>query len=140
MPLRLGTNITAINAGRNLNTNTNDFTKRVERLASGLRINRGADDAAGLSLSEGMRLELSGMREGVRNAAQGISLVQLAEGSLNETSNMLIRMRELAVETVPSPITSVPWLTAQPAEVVALAASAPSMYTEKRSPVLTTAR
>ena len=104
MPLRLGTNITAINAGRNLNRNTNDFTKRVERLSSGLRINRGADDAAGLSVSEGMRAELLGMRQGVRNAGQGISLVQLAEGSLNEVSNMLIRMRELAVTSANSTI------------------------------------
>lgn len=104
MPLRLGTNITAINAGRNLNKNTDDFTKRVERLSSGLRINRGADDAAGLSVSEGMRAELLGMRQGVRNASQGISLVQLAEGSLNETSNMLIRMRELAVTSANSTV------------------------------------
>ena len=104
MPLRLGTNITAINAGRNLNRNTNDFTKRVERLSSGLRINRGADDAAGLSVSEGMRAELLGMRQGVRNAGQGVSLVQLAEGSLNEVSNMLIRMRELSVTSANSTI------------------------------------
>ncbi len=104
MPLRLGTNITAINASRNLNKNTGDFTKRVERLSSGLRINRGADDAAGLSVSEGMRAELLGMKQGVRNAGQGISLVQLAEGSLNEVSNMLIRMRELAVTSANSTI------------------------------------
>ena len=104
MPLRLGTNITAINAGRNLNRNTGDFTKRVERLSSGLRINRGADDAAGLSVSEGMRAELLGMRQGVRNAEQGISLIQLGEGSLNETSTMLTRMRELAVTSANSTI------------------------------------
>ena len=97
MPLRLGTNITSINAGRHLNRNTGDFTRRVERLSSGLRINRGADDAAGLSVSEGMRAELLGMRQGVRNAEQGVSLIQLAEGSLNEVSTMLTRMRELAV-------------------------------------------
>ena len=104
MPLRLGTNITAINAGRHLNRNTGDFTRRVERLSSGLRINRGADDAAGLSVSEGMRAELLGMRQGVRNASQGISLVQLAEGSLNEVSGMLTRMRELAVTSANSTI------------------------------------
>ena len=104
MPLRLGTNVTAINAGRHLNRNTGDFTKRVERLSSGLRINRGADDAAGLSVSEGMRAELLGMRQGVRNAEQGISLIQLGEGSLNETSTMLTRMRELAVTSANSTI------------------------------------
>ncbi|MFC1525852.1 flagellin [Candidatus Latescibacterota bacterium] len=104
MPLRLGTNVTSINAGRHLNRNTADFTRRVERLSSGLRINRGADDAAGLSVSEGMRAELLGMRQGVRNAEQGISLIQLAEGSLNEVSNMLTRMRELAVTSANSTI------------------------------------
>lgn len=104
MPLRLGTNVTSINAGRHLNRNTGDFTKRVERLSSGLRINRGADDAAGLSVSEGMRAELLGMRQGVRNAEQGTSLIQLAEGSLNEVSTMLTRMRELAVTSANSTI------------------------------------
>ena len=104
MPLRLGTNTSAINAARNLNKNTADFVKRVERLSSGLRINRGADDAAGLSVSEGFRAELLGMKQGVRNAGQGISLIQLAEGSLNEVSAMLTRMRELAVSSATSTI------------------------------------
>ena len=104
MPLRLGTNTSAINAARNLNKNTADFVKRVERLSSGLRINRGADDAAGLSVSEGFRAELLGMRQGVSNAGQGISLIQLAEGSLNEVSAMLTRMRELAVSSATSTI------------------------------------
>ena len=104
MPLRLGTNIASINAGRHLNRNTSDLRKRVERLSSGLRINRGADDAAGLSVSEGMRAELLGMRQGISNAEQGISLIQLAEGSLNEVSNMLVRMRELAVTSANSTV------------------------------------
>lgn len=104
MPMRLGTNITSLNASRHLNRNTADFNTRVERLSSGLRINRGADDAAGLSVSEGMRAELLGMKQGVRNAEQGISLIQLAEGSLNEVSNMLVRMRELAVTSANSTI------------------------------------
>ena len=104
MPLRISNNISAINAGRHLNNNSRDFTKRIERLSSGLRINRGADDAAGLSVSEGMRAELLGMRQGVRNAEQGVSLIQLAEGSLNEVSAMLRRMRELAVQSASSTI------------------------------------
>ncbi len=104
MPIRLGTNIASLNAQRQLNTNSSEFTKRVERLSSGLRINRGADDAAGLSVSEGMRSEILGMRQGVRNAEQGISLIQLAEGSLNEVSNMLRRMRELSVQSANSTI------------------------------------
>ena len=104
MPIRLGTNITALNAARHLNRNSADFSRRVERLSSGLRINRGADDAAGLSVSEGMRAELLGMRQAVRNATQGTSLIQLAEGSLNEVSTMLTRMRELAVTSASSTI------------------------------------
>jgi flagellin len=104
MPLRINNNISAINAGRHLNNNSRDFTKRIERLSSGMRINRGADDAAGLSVSEGMRSELLGMRQGVRNAEQGVSLIQLAEGSLNEVSAMLRRMRELAVQSASSTI------------------------------------
>ena len=102
MPVTIGNNIAAINAGRNLNINNADVTKRIERLSSGLRINRGADDVAGLSVSEGMRSELLGMRQSIRNAEQGASLLQSAEGSLNEVSNMLIRMRELAVQSANS--------------------------------------
>ena len=104
MPLTLGNNITSMNARRYLNQNSADFTKRVERLSSGLRINRGADDPAGLSVSEGMRSSISGMRQGVNNATQGISLIQLAEGSLNEVSSMLRRMREMAVQSANSTI------------------------------------
>lgn len=104
MPIRLGSNVTSMNAMRHMNTNSADFTKRVERLSSGLRINRGADDAAGLSVSEGMRSEILGMRQGARNALQGISLIQLAEGALNEVSSMLQRMKELAVQSANSTI------------------------------------
>ena len=104
MPIRLGNNITSMNARRFLNQNSADFTKRVERLSSGLRINRGADDPAGLSVSEGMRSEILGMKQGVNNATQGISLIQLAEGSLNEVSSMLRRMREVAVQSANSTI------------------------------------
>jgi flagellin len=104
MPIRLGNNIASMNAQRHLGANSAEFGKRIERLSSGLRINRGADDPAGLSVSEGMRSEIMGMRQGVRNAEQGISLIQLAEGSLNEVSSMLRRMRELAVQSANSTI------------------------------------
>ena len=104
MPIRLGNNIASMNAQRHLGANSAEFGRRVERLSSGLRINRGADDAAGLSVSEGMRSEILGMKQGVRNAEQGISLIQLAEGSLNEVSSMLRRMRELAVQSANSTI------------------------------------
>ena len=99
MPIRIGNNITSMNARRFLNQSSEDFTKRVERLSSGLRINTGADDPAGLLLSEGMRSEILGMKQGINNATQGISLIQLAEGSLNEVSSMLLRMREVAVQS-----------------------------------------
>ena len=102
MPIRIGSNVASINAGRHLDRNQQDFAKRIERLSSGLRINRGADDAAGLSVSEGMRAELKGMKQAVSNAEQGVSMIQLAEGSLNEVSAMLGRMRELAVQSANS--------------------------------------
>ncbi|MEE2657240.1 MAG: flagellin [Candidatus Latescibacterota bacterium] len=105
MPLRVGTNVTSINAGRHLNTATRSFSKNIERLSSGLRINRGADDAAGLSVTEGMRAELTGIKQGVRNANAGIHLIQTAEGALNEVSSILVRMRELAMSSANSTLT-----------------------------------
>ena len=104
MPIRIGSNVAAINAGRHLGTNSADFAKRIERLSSGLRINRGADDAAGLSVSEGMRADIKGMKMAVSNAEQGISLIQLADGSLNEVSAMLRHMRALSVQSANSTI------------------------------------
>ena len=102
MPLRINNNIMAINARRNMNANFRDQGLRLERLSSGLRINRAADDAAGLSIREGMRAELSGLRQNVLNAEQGTNLLQVAEGSLNEINAMLIRMRELSVQSASS--------------------------------------
>ena len=104
MALRINNNITAINARRRMSSNFRDLNVRLERLSSGLRVNRAADDAAGLSVREGMRAELSGMRQNVLNAEQGSNLLQVAEGSLNEISAMLIRMRELAVQSASSTI------------------------------------
>ena len=98
MPLRVNNNITAINTRRQLLINNRELAVRIERLSSGLRINRAADDAAGLSVSEGMRAELVGFRQAVRNAEHGTNLLQTAEGALNEVSAILIRMRELAVQ------------------------------------------
>ena len=104
MPLRINHNIAAINTRRHLNGNFRDLAIRMERLSSGLRINRAADDAAGLSVREGMRAELSGLKQNVLNAEQGSNLLQVAEGSLNEVNSMLIRMRELAVQSASSTI------------------------------------
>lgn len=98
MSLRINTNLASINSQRQL-FNTNLASQRnLERLSSGLRINRAADDAAGLAISENLRAQIRGMKQANRNANDGISLAQVAEGGLNEISNMLIRMRELAIQ------------------------------------------
>lgn len=99
MPLRVNNNIAAINARRHLNNNTNVLSTRLERLSSGLRVNRAADDAAGLSVREGMRSEVAGLQVNVLNAEQATNLIQVAEGSLNETNAILIRMQELATQS-----------------------------------------
>lgn len=98
MSLRINTNLASINSQRQL-FNTNLASQRnLERLSSGSRINRAADDAAGLAISENLRAQIRGMKQANRNANDGISLAQVAEGGLNEISNMLIRMRELAIQ------------------------------------------
>ena len=104
MPLRINNNISAINSRRQMNANNQDLAKRLERLSSGLRVNRASDDAAGLSVREGMRAEISGLKMNVLNAEQGSNLVQVAEGSLNEINAILIRMRELSVQAASSTI------------------------------------
>jgi flagellin len=104
MPLRVNTNIPALNTRRILSINNRDLTTRIERLSSGLRINRAADDAAGLSISEGMRGELTGLRQSVKNAEQATNLIQTAEGALNEVNAILIRMRELSVQSASSTV------------------------------------
>lgn len=104
MPLRINTNIPAINVRRTLEQNNRDLKTRIERLSSGLRINRAADDAAGLSISEGMRAELTGLNQAVSNAEQATNLIQTADGSLNQTNAILIRMRELAVQSASSTV------------------------------------
>ena len=96
--MRINNNIQAFNSYRNLN-NTNDaLGKSLEKLSSGLRINRAADDAAGLVISESLRAQIGGMKVASRNAQDAISVVQTAEGSLNEVTTMLQRMRDLAVQ------------------------------------------
>jgi len=92
-------NLSAINAHRQFKVNSFDTQKNIEKLSSGLRINRAADDAAGLAVSEKMRAQIRGLAQASRNAQDGISLVQTAEGWLNETHDMLQRMRELAVQS-----------------------------------------
>ncbi len=98
MSLRVNTNVEAFNAHRNLSHTSVALSKSMEKLSSGLRINRAADDAAGLAISEGMRAQIRGTAQANRNAQDGISLVQTAEGSLNEMHSILQRIRELAVQ------------------------------------------
>lgn len=98
MGLSINTNVAALNAYRNLGNTQNDLSKSLEKLSSGLRINRAADDAAGLAISEGLRSQISGTKQAVRNAQDGISVVQTAEGALTETHSILQRMRTLSVQ------------------------------------------
>jgi flagellin len=96
--MRINQNIAAFNSYRNLSNTQNQLGSSLEKLSSGFRINRAADDAAGLTKSEGLRAEIRGTNQAVRNAQDGISLVQTAEGALNEVHSILQRMRELAVD------------------------------------------
>lgn len=94
----INTNISAINAWRALETNNTNTQKALQKLSSGYRINSAADDAAGLAISEKMKAQIAGLDQAQRNAQDGISLLQTAEGALNETTSILQRMRELAVQ------------------------------------------
>ncbi|RLT28447.1 MAG: flagellin [Chloroflexi bacterium] len=98
MPLVINTNTQALNAQRNLGITGGKMGKALEQLSSGLRINRAADDAAGLAISEKLRSQVRGLTQGARNAQDGISMLQTAEGALNEVTSMLQRMRELSVQ------------------------------------------
>jgi flagellin len=96
--MRINHNITAMNSYRQTTANNVNQSKNMERLSSGLRINRGADDAAGLSISEKMRAQIRGLDQAGRNVQDGISLIQTADGALNEAHSILQRMRELTVQ------------------------------------------
>ncbi|WP_309135720.1 flagellin [Cellulomonas sp.] len=98
MGLSINTNLAAMNSYRNLSATQGDLSSSLEKLSSGLRINRAADDAAGLAISEGLRSQIGGTKQAVRNAQDGISVVQTAEGALTETHSILQRMRTLAVQ------------------------------------------
>ncbi len=98
MGMQVNTNIAANNSYRNLANTQNDLSKSLEKLSSGLRINRAGDDAAGLAISEGLKSQVGGMTVAARNAQDGISVIQTAEGSLNEVQSILQRVRDLAVQ------------------------------------------
>lgn len=98
MGLRIRTNVASLNAQRRLGQSTNDLNSSMNKLASGERINIAADDAAGLAVSENLRADVRSLNQARRNALDGVSLVQTAEGGLMETTNMLVRLRELSVQ------------------------------------------
>jgi flagellin len=98
MGLSINQNIAAVNSYRNLSNTQNDQAKSLEKLSSGFRINRAADDAAGLAISEGLRSQVGGLKVAARNAQDGISVVQTAEGALTEVHSILQRVRDLSVQ------------------------------------------
>jgi len=113
MPVRIFNNIASLNAQRILGNNNDRLATSVERISSGIRINRGADDAAGLAISEALRSDIRGLRQAVRNANDGISLINVAEGALNEQSSILIRLRELASQAATGTVGSTERATIQ---------------------------
>ncbi|OQW48412.1 MAG: flagellin [Proteobacteria bacterium SG_bin7] len=98
MGFRISTNVEAINANRNLMNNQTAINKSLNQLASGNRINKSADDAAGLAISEGLKAQMRSAAQARRNASDGISMVQTAEGGLNEISEIILRLRELGIQ------------------------------------------
>jgi flagellin len=98
MALSVRTNVASINAANKLNTTQNQLSSSLERISSGLRINRAADDAAGLTVATKMESDNTSLKQAIRNANDGISLVQTAEGGLNEVYNIMVRLRELSVQ------------------------------------------
>ena len=113
MPFRIFNNISSLNAQRILGINNDRLAQSVERISSGIRINRGADDAAGLAISEALRSDIRTLRQGVRNANDGISLINVTEGALNEQSSILIRLRELSSQASTGTVGSVERQTIQ---------------------------
>ncbi|MCU1387709.1 MAG: flagellin, partial [Ilumatobacteraceae bacterium] len=119
--MRINQNVMANNASRNLSNTNVMLGKSLEKLSSGFRINRAADDAAGLVVSQGLRAQVSGLKQATRNAQDGISVVQTAEGALNEVHTMLTRMRDLSVQAANTGGNDLASRTAAQAEINQLA-------------------
>ncbi|HVJ97026.1 MAG TPA: flagellin, partial [Acidimicrobiia bacterium] len=118
--MRINQNIMAFNAYRNLSSTGGALGKSLEKLSSGYRINRAADDAAGLVISQGLRAQVSGLRVATRNAQDGVSVVQTAEGALTEVHSMLQRIRDLVVQAANTASNDVNARTAAQNEIDAL--------------------
>ena len=113
MATRIFNNIASTNAQRLLGVNTDRLAQSVERISSGIRINKASDDAAGLAVSEGLRSDIRALRQAVRNSNDGVSLINIAEGALNEQSSMLIRLRELSSQAATGTVGSTERATIQ---------------------------
>jgi len=113
MAIRIFNNIASVNAQRLLGVNNDRLSQSIERISSGMRINKGADDAAGLAISEGLRSDIRALRQATRNANDGMSLVNVTEGALNEQSSILIRLRELASQAATGTVGSTERATIQ---------------------------
>ena len=113
MAIRIFNNIASVNAQRILGVNNTRLSQSIERISSGIRINRGADDAAGLAISEGLRSDIRALRQATRNANDGMSLINVTEGALNEQSSILIRLRELASQAATGTVGSTERATIQ---------------------------
>jgi flagellin len=113
MAARIFNNIASTNAQRLLGVNTDRLAQSVERISSGIRINKASDDAAGLAVSEGLRSDIRALRQAVRNSNDGVSLINIAEGALNEQSSMLIRLRELSSQAATGTVGSTERATIQ---------------------------
>ena len=113
MAVRIFNNIPSLNAQRILGINNGRLAQSVERISSGIRINRGSDDAAGLAISEGLRSDIRALRQAIRNANDGVSLINVTEGALNEQSGILIRLRELASQAATGTVGSTERATIQ---------------------------
>ena len=113
MAIRIFNNPASTNAQRLLGQNNNRLAQSVERISSGIRINKASDDAAGLAVSEGLRSDIRALRQAVRNANDGVSLINIAEGALNEQSSMLIRLRELSSQAATGTVGSTERATIQ---------------------------
>jgi flagellin len=105
--MRIQHNISAMNSYRNFSTNNSNLSKNLEKLSTGYKINRAGDDAAGLAISEKMRAQITGLEGATKNAKDGISLIQTAEGALTEVHSMLNRMTTLAEQSATAPMTTV---------------------------------
>ena len=113
MAVRIFNNIPSLNAQRILGINNGRLAQSVERISSGIRINRGSDDAAGLAISEGLRSDIRALRQAIRNANDGVSLINVTEGALNEQSGIMIRLRELASQAATGTVGSTERATIQ---------------------------